>query len=192
MRRDPFAERQNLVQLYQEMGEVELHELNADIANLTAMAQEVLRDEMKRRGVNQPRAASNPAQPAEHPLAPLPDPYGALPVIEYAVEDSDRPLEFTWKTPLCECASEQEALQLSEALRQAIDMAGLKRVTNKKAAVFGSYGWSKGGMAAFQKLVEPLKWDVTDVLEFRGSPTAELLKKGEEFGERFAAAVKTP
>jgi anaerobic nitric oxide reductase flavorubredoxin len=74
---------------------------------------------------------------------------------------------------------------------QAIDMAALKRVVNKKAAIFGSYGWSKGGMAAFQKLVEPLKWDVTDILEFRGSPTNELLKKGEEFGERFAAAVKT-
>ena len=75
---------------------------------------------------------------------------------------------------------------------QAIDMAALKRIVNKKAAVFGSYGWSKGGMAAFRKLVEPLKWDVTDVLEFRGSPTADQLKQGEEMGERFAAAVKTP
>jgi anaerobic nitric oxide reductase flavorubredoxin len=75
---------------------------------------------------------------------------------------------------------------------QALDMAGIKRILNKKAAVFGSYGWSRGGMAAFQKMVEPLKWDVTDVLEFRGSPTNELLKKGEELGERFAAAVKTP
>ncbi len=75
---------------------------------------------------------------------------------------------------------------------QVIDMAGLKRVINKKAAIFGSYGWSKGGMAAFQKLAEPLKWQVTDMLEFRGTPTAELLKQGEEFGERFAAAVKTP
>ena len=75
---------------------------------------------------------------------------------------------------------------------QVIDMAGLKRVINKKAAIFGSYGWSKGGMAAFQKMVEPLKWEVTDMLEFRGTPTAELLKQGEEFGERFAAAVKTP
>jgi hypothetical protein len=46
-------------------------------------------------------------------------------------------------------------------------------------------------MAAFQKLVDPLKWNVTDILEFRGGPTRELLKKGEEFGERFAAAVKT-
>ncbi|MGA2478149.1 MAG: FprA family A-type flavoprotein [Spirochaetia bacterium] len=75
---------------------------------------------------------------------------------------------------------------------QAIDMAGLKRIVNKKAAIFGSYAWSKGGMAAFQKQVEPLKWQVTDVLEFRGSPDAALLKKGEELGERFAAAVKTP
>jgi anaerobic nitric oxide reductase flavorubredoxin len=75
---------------------------------------------------------------------------------------------------------------------QAIDMAGLKRVVNKKAAIFGSYGWSKGGMAAFQKLVEPLKWQVTEVLEFRGSPSAEQLKQGEELGERFAAAVRTP
>jgi anaerobic nitric oxide reductase flavorubredoxin len=75
---------------------------------------------------------------------------------------------------------------------QAVEMAGLKRITNKKAAIFGSYAWSKGGMAAFQKLVEPLKWDVTEILEFRGSPDAALLKKGEEFGERFAAVVRTP
>ena len=75
---------------------------------------------------------------------------------------------------------------------QAIEMAALKRIVNKKTAIFGSYGWSKGGMAAFQKMVEPLKWQVTDMLEFRGTPTAELLKQGEEFGERFAAAVKTP
>jgi anaerobic nitric oxide reductase flavorubredoxin len=74
----------------------------------------------------------------------------------------------------------------------ALDMAALKHVVNKKAAIFGSYGWSKGGMAAFKKIVEPLHWDVTDVLEFRGSPTDELLAKGEELGERFAAAVKTP
>ncbi|MGO9409294.1 MAG: FprA family A-type flavoprotein [Spirochaetia bacterium] len=75
---------------------------------------------------------------------------------------------------------------------QAIDMAALKRVVNKKAAIFGSYGWSKGGMAAFRKMVEPLKWEVTEMLEFRGSPTAEQLRQGEELGERFAAAVKTP
>jgi anaerobic nitric oxide reductase flavorubredoxin len=77
-------------------------------------------------------------------------------------------------------------------MTQILEMAAIKRVVNKKTAVFGSYGWSKGGMAAFQKLVEPLKWQVTDILEFRGGPTADLLKKGEEFGEAFANAVKAP
>jgi anaerobic nitric oxide reductase flavorubredoxin len=72
----------------------------------------------------------------------------------------------------------------------AIDMASLKRVQNKKAAIFGSYGWSKGAVATFQKMVEPLKWEVTEILEFRGGPTEALLRQGEEFGGRFAAAVK--
>jgi anaerobic nitric oxide reductase flavorubredoxin len=73
---------------------------------------------------------------------------------------------------------------------QALDMAALKRVIRKKAAIFGSYGWSKGAVATFRKIVEPLQWDVTDVMEFRGGTSDELLKKGEEFGERFASALK--
>ena len=73
---------------------------------------------------------------------------------------------------------------------QALDMAALKRIVNKRAAVFGSYGWSRGGMAAFQERAAALKWEVADMLEFRGGPTPELLAKGEEFGERFAASLK--
>jgi anaerobic nitric oxide reductase flavorubredoxin len=73
---------------------------------------------------------------------------------------------------------------------QALDMAALKRIVNKRAAVFGSYGWSKGGMAAFQERATALKWEVVDMLEFRGGPTPELLARGEEFGERFAASLK--
>jgi ribosomal protein L37AE/L43A len=119
MRRDQFAERQSLVQLYKEMGDVELHELSADIANLTEVAQEVLRDEMKIRGLNQPRGASDLPQIAEHPPAPLPDLYGAPPMIEYSVEDSDQPSEFTWKTPLCVCEDGEQAGQLQAALRAA-------------------------------------------------------------------------
>jgi hypothetical protein len=119
MRRDPFAERQSLVQLYKEMGDVELYELNADTSTLTDVAQDVLRDEIESRGLNQPRGASDFAQTAEHLSAPLPDPYGAPPTIEYAVEDTDRPLEFTWKTPLCVCEDGEQAGQLQAALRAA-------------------------------------------------------------------------
>jgi flavorubredoxin len=74
---------------------------------------------------------------------------------------------------------------------QAIDMAVLKRVMRKKAAIFGSYGWSKGAVATFQKMVEPLKWEVTEIMEFRGGTTEDSLRKGEEFGERFAATLKS-
>ena len=73
---------------------------------------------------------------------------------------------------------------------QVLDMAALKRIVNKKAAVFGSFGWSRGGMAAFQEKAAALKWELADMLEFRGGPTVELLKKGEEFGERFAASLR--
>jgi anaerobic nitric oxide reductase flavorubredoxin len=75
---------------------------------------------------------------------------------------------------------------------QAIEAAALKRVVGKRAAIFGSYGWSKGAVAAFQNMVQPLRWDVPEILEFRGGLTPELLKKGEEFGRRFANWVKTP
>ncbi len=75
---------------------------------------------------------------------------------------------------------------------QAIEAAVLKRVMGKKSAIFGSYGWSKGAVATFQKMVEPLKWQVPEVFEFRGGASADLLKKGEEFGRRFARLVKNP
>ena len=73
---------------------------------------------------------------------------------------------------------------------QVIDMAALKRIVGKRTAIFGSYGWSRGAVETFKRLVEPLKWDVTDVLEFNGGPTKDLLARAGEFGERFAAAVK--
>jgi anaerobic nitric oxide reductase flavorubredoxin len=73
---------------------------------------------------------------------------------------------------------------------QVIDMAALKRIVSKRTAIFGSYGWSRGAVETFKRMVEPLKWDVTDVLEFNGGPTKDLLARAGEFGERFAAAVK--
>lgn len=73
---------------------------------------------------------------------------------------------------------------------QVIDMAALKRIVRKRTAIFGSYGWSRGAVETFRRMVEPLQWDVTDVLEFNGGPTKDLLERAGEFGGRFAAAVK--
>jgi flavorubredoxin len=72
---------------------------------------------------------------------------------------------------------------------QAIEIAGHKKVTNKLVARFGSFGWSGGAQREFERLIEPLKWDLFDVFEFAGGPTKEQLKQGEAFGARFAKAV---
>jgi flavorubredoxin len=71
-----------------------------------------------------------------------------------------------------------------------LDIAIHKGVKNKKAARFGSYGWSGGAQRHFEKIIEPAKWDLVDSFEFNGGPTKEDLKKGEGFGAKFAEIVK--
>ena len=73
---------------------------------------------------------------------------------------------------------------------QVLDMAAQKRIRNKKVARFGSYGWSGGAQRDFERIIEPLKWELVDYFEFIGSPTEEELRQGEEFGARFAQRVK--
>lgn len=72
---------------------------------------------------------------------------------------------------------------------QILEMAALKRVINKKAAMFGSFGWSGGALRAIKNIIEPLKWDLADIFEFQGGPTLKDLKKGHEFGVEFAKKV---
>jgi flavorubredoxin len=79
---------------------------------------------------------------------------------------------------------------LFPTMAAVLEVADLKGMTGKKAAYFGSYGWHGGAQIMFQKMAEPLKWEVLDNLAFRGSPTRETLKAGEEFGARFATAVR--
>jgi flavorubredoxin len=71
-----------------------------------------------------------------------------------------------------------------------LNMAAHKHIKNKKVAYFGSYGWSGGARKKLEKIIEPLKWELADTLEFKGCPTEKELKKGEEFGRRFAELIK--
>ncbi len=74
-------------------------------------------------------------------------------------------------------------------MAQALEMAVLKRVLNKKVAAFGSYGWSGGAMRHLKEIIEPIKWELVDSFQFIGKPSEEDLKEGEEFGARFAELV---
>ena len=64
-----------------------------------------------------------------------------------------------------------------------------KRVMNKKAAYFGSYGWSGGAKREAMALTEKLKWEWVDTMEVQGAPTREDLHNAQDFGEKFARSL---
>jgi anaerobic nitric oxide reductase flavorubredoxin len=75
-------------------------------------------------------------------------------------------------------------------MAQVLNMAAQKRIRNKKVARFGSYGWSGGAQRHFERLIQPLKWELTDSFEFMGSPSDEDLRRGETLGSQFARLIK--
>jgi hypothetical protein len=119
MRIDPFEEWRRLTQLYREMSDEELYELEDDFAGLTEQAQQVLHDEMKTRGLTRPRPTSVEAEISEHTVASARNSFADAPKAEGGTEESDLPREYTWKTLLCECNDSDEAWMVREALRQA-------------------------------------------------------------------------
>jgi anaerobic nitric oxide reductase flavorubredoxin len=68
-------------------------------------------------------------------------------------------------------------------------MAMTKRISHKKVALFGSYGWSGGAEREFGSIIEG-KWELTDKLIFPGGPTKDTMEKAKEFGAAFARTIK--
>lgn len=126
---DPIAERQRLAENYSKMYDDELINLAIDAADLTPTAQEVLRQEMRNRGLGEPeqaiKARTLPEPRLERRAPLLGNQGGASQLVldaRGAQEAGDEPLEYadyTWKTPLCECDTVEQARQLTEVLRQA-------------------------------------------------------------------------
>ena len=81
-------------------------------------------------------------------------------------------------------------VELFPPVAHVLDMARRKRILNKQVAWFGSYGWSGGALRELEALIEPLKWDLAETLEFRGGPTTEDFDAAKQFGARFAQALK--
>ncbi len=144
MQIDPVLESRRLVEAYRAKGPEELLELARDYADLTEAAQQALRSELQLRGLGDPadphfgavvRPQAKPSAvvrtpPSERPLsggstmgAGMGFLGGQAPerAADSAHDDEDdgQPREYTWKTPLCACASREEAAQLQEALRRA-------------------------------------------------------------------------
>ena len=75
-------------------------------------------------------------------------------------------------------------------MAQTLDMAGQKKIRNKKLGYFGSFGWSGGARRELARIAEGLKWEMGEAFEFCGSPTKEDLHEGARFGARFAESLK--
>jgi hypothetical protein len=123
MQSNPLAEWQRLTQLYREKNDDELLDLAADSADLTEVAQQILRDEMKQRSLDEPRhGTSELHEPKRSPAsswAPsINAPAGGQPDAHDRRDQSNSSYELSWKALLCECDDREQANQISEALRQ--------------------------------------------------------------------------
>ncbi len=101
-----------LTEAYGEMYDEQLLDLAASLRDLTETAKAVLRDELRKRELGDPLAPDFSALAKGRA-----DSQQALDAAEDEV--AAKPNEYTWKTPLCECASREEAWQIREALRRA-------------------------------------------------------------------------
>ena len=140
MQMDPVQEWQRLTAAYREKSPEELLELARDFADLTEAAQQALRSEMRSRGLGDPERPQSAPQsqlfskepnPVPPPRNAASDPVdniafgafgGRMPQLVPDTPDSheaDGPHDYTWKTPLCECETTEQAQQLIEALQQA-------------------------------------------------------------------------
>jgi hypothetical protein len=117
MQIDPVTQWTRLTEHYAQMSDQELYELHDQRESLTETAQQVLRDEMRKRRL-----------PEDEPAASVPPALPIQPTDFFAEEaenqeeseaGDDRPREFTWKTLLCECDEPAEAWQIHEVLRLA-------------------------------------------------------------------------
>ncbi len=125
MASDPGSEWQRLTALYQDKSDEELLELAEDFGNLTDVARQVLRDELRKRGLAQPQAEEKKPN-AQEDRRPV---FGAW---SHAIAEQngdldtqnnegreDQPAEYTWKTLLCTRDTREEAWQISEVLKRA-------------------------------------------------------------------------
>ncbi len=155
MHDNPAQDWQSLAENYRTMLDGELEELAASFDDLTEIAQKVLRSELSSRGLPEPGAAG---VAGERPDAPE-----GLRWVSSVDPENDRPKEFTWKVPLCECEDEAQALAICEALKQA----GIERWYERSGSRMGN--WHPRVVVAADQLEEaqaiaakPIPNDVID------------------------------
>jgi len=80
---------------------------------------------------------------------------------------------------------------LFPTMMDALMMADRKRVGHKIAAYIGSYAWSGGAMADFERIAGKMEWDVINSIGFLGGPDDTDLHRARELGAQLAQQVKS-
>ena len=79
---------------------------------------------------------------------------------------------------------------LPTAMWRALSLLSTVKLHAKKAAAFGSYGWSGEGVAFIEQRLKDMRVPLVESgLKTKFTPAAEDLEKCRNFGARFAAAV---
>lgn len=117
MRIDPVEEWQRLTQHYRALTDDQLEELAVDFADLTETAQQILRGEMRIRGLCDPQSPADLSKRSK--TGPAPQQEAVFDFVPDLAPDQDALHDYTWKTLLCECGTRAEAWQIGEMLRRA-------------------------------------------------------------------------
>jgi flavorubredoxin len=80
--------------------------------------------------------------------------------------------------------------ELFPDMLHVLEVAHIKHVSNRTAAIFGSHAWVGGAQRHFESLAETYKWNLTGKFEFFGAPSQDELEQGRAFGAEFARQVK--
>jgi hypothetical protein len=122
MQTDPAEEWRRLTRLYSEMGDIEIEDLADQIDNLTSTAQDVLREELKKRGLtNAHEESAGSFRPASSQrlanvnweTATYRERFGSQP------DEDDGSHHYTWKVPLCDCETTIEVRHIAAMLQRA-------------------------------------------------------------------------
>jgi hypothetical protein len=114
-----MEEWRRLTALYSEMGDSEIRDLADQMNDLTGTAQQILRDELKKRGIADEQSAQNARYSRSDSMGVHWDAREDNDLDPGANVPEDGAREYTWKTGLCRCDSMDEAAQRREMLCRA-------------------------------------------------------------------------
>jgi hypothetical protein len=114
-----MEEWRRLSKLYSEMGDIEIRELVDQINDLMPAAQQVLRDELKKRGISEKPTPQSSLPSGDDSSLIHWDGGGDSDLDPDNNNPEDAAPAYTWKTGLCRCDSTDEAAQRCEMLSRA-------------------------------------------------------------------------